>query len=62
MVFNARYIVDGDIVFKNACALRCEGIVSKRLGSSYRSRQALAQDQESGGAGCKARSGRRLGL
>jgi ATP-dependent DNA ligase len=36
MVFNAHYIVDGAIVFKNACALGCEGIVSKRLGSPYR--------------------------
>jgi ATP-dependent DNA ligase len=31
------HIVDGGIVFKNACALGCEGIVSKRLGSTYRS-------------------------
>jgi bifunctional non-homologous end joining protein LigD len=37
IVFNAYYIVSGDIVFKNACALGCEGIVSKRLGSPYRS-------------------------
>jgi bifunctional non-homologous end joining protein LigD len=27
----------GDIVFKHACALGCEGIVSKRLGLRYRS-------------------------
>ena len=26
-----------DVVFKHACALGCEGIVSKRLGSRYRS-------------------------
>ena len=37
IVFNAHYIVDGAIVFKNACALGCEGIVSKRIGSPYRS-------------------------
>jgi ATP-dependent DNA ligase len=37
IVFNAHYVVDGGIVFKNACALGCEGIVSKRLGSTYRS-------------------------
>jgi ATP-dependent DNA ligase len=37
IVFNAHYVVDGAIVFKNACALGCEGIVSKRLGSTYRS-------------------------
>jgi ATP-dependent DNA ligase len=28
---------DGLIVFHHACALGCEGIVSKRLGSRYRS-------------------------
>jgi hypothetical protein len=28
---------NGAIVFKHACALGCEGIVSKRLGSPYRS-------------------------
>jgi bifunctional non-homologous end joining protein LigD len=28
---------DGAIVFEHACALGCEGIVSKRLGSRYRS-------------------------
>ena len=37
IVFNAHYIVDGTIVYRNACALGCEGIVSKRLGSPYRS-------------------------
>jgi bifunctional non-homologous end joining protein LigD len=28
---------DGAIVFREACKLGCEGIVSKRLGSHYRS-------------------------
>ena len=28
---------DGEIVFKHACKLGCEGTVSKRLGSLYRS-------------------------
>jgi bifunctional non-homologous end joining protein LigD len=28
---------DGEILFEHACKLGCEGIVSKRLGSSYRS-------------------------
>jgi len=28
---------DGAVVFRHACALGCEGIVSKRLGSRYRS-------------------------
>ena len=37
IAFKAHYIVDGDIVFEHACKLGCEGIVSKRLGSLYRS-------------------------
>jgi ATP-dependent DNA ligase len=28
---------DGEIVYQQACKLGCEGIVSKRLGSPYRS-------------------------
>ena len=28
---------DADLIFEHACALGCEGIVSKRLGSKYRS-------------------------
>ncbi len=35
--FNQHYTSDGAIIYKQACALGCEGIVSKRLGSSYRS-------------------------
>jgi hypothetical protein len=30
---------DGEIVFEHACKLGCEGIVSKRLGSTYRLRR-----------------------
>ena len=37
IVFNAHFIADGAIVYRQACALGCEGIVSKRLGSTYRS-------------------------
>ena len=37
IVFNQHYNGDGAIIFKEACALGCEGIVSKRLGSHYRS-------------------------
>jgi len=37
IVFKAHYDGDGAIIFKQACALGCEGIVSKRLGSPYRS-------------------------
>jgi bifunctional non-homologous end joining protein LigD len=36
IAFNTHYAADGMTVFKNACALGCEGIVSKRLGSPYR--------------------------
>ena len=34
---NEQYNGDGAIIYKHACALACEGIVSKRLGSKYRS-------------------------
>ena len=37
IVLNEHYEGDGEIVFKHACKLGCEGIVSKRLGSLYRS-------------------------
>jgi bifunctional non-homologous end joining protein LigD len=36
LVLNAYYEEDGEIVFREACRLGCEGIVSKRLGSTYR--------------------------
>jgi bifunctional non-homologous end joining protein LigD len=34
---NRHFEVDGTVVYEQACALGCEGIVSKRLGSPYRS-------------------------
>jgi hypothetical protein len=37
IVFIATFEEPGDVVFKHACALGCEGIVSKRRGSRYRS-------------------------
>ena len=37
IAFNQHYDDDGPIIYKHACALGCEGIVSKRLGSPYRS-------------------------
>jgi bifunctional non-homologous end joining protein LigD len=37
IVFNTHYDGDGALIFRQACALGCEGIVSKRLGSPYRS-------------------------
>ena len=41
IVLNEHYEGDGDIIFKHACKLGCEGIVSKRLGSPYRSGRSL---------------------
>ena len=35
-IANAHFIADGAIVYRQACMLGCEGIVSKRLGSPYR--------------------------
>jgi ATP-dependent DNA ligase len=37
IVLNEFFEGDGDIIFEHACKLGCEGIVSKRLGSRYRS-------------------------
>ena len=37
IVLNEFFEGGGDIVYEHACKLGCEGIVSKRLGSRYRS-------------------------
>jgi ATP-dependent DNA ligase len=37
IAFNKHYVCDGAVVYKHVCDLGCEGIVSKRLGSTYRS-------------------------
>jgi bifunctional non-homologous end joining protein LigD len=37
IAFNRFFDVEGSIVFHHTCKLGCEGIVSKRLGSAYRS-------------------------
>jgi bifunctional non-homologous end joining protein LigD len=37
IAFNQHFAGDGAIIFKQACAMGCEGIVSKRLGTPYRS-------------------------
>ena len=37
LVLNEHFSGDGAIVYRKACRLGCEGIVSKRLGSPYRS-------------------------
>ena len=36
IVLSQLYEGDGEIVFREVCRLGCEGIVSKRLGSTYR--------------------------
>ncbi len=36
IAFNRHFDVEGAIVYRHACALGCEGIVSKRIGSPYR--------------------------
>jgi bifunctional non-homologous end joining protein LigD len=39
-VFNEHFTAEGAIVYRQACALGCERIVSKQLGSPYRSGRA----------------------
>lgn len=41
IVLNEHYEGDGSTIYKHACKLGCEGIVSKRLGSPYRSGRSL---------------------
>jgi bifunctional non-homologous end joining protein LigD len=36
IVLNEAFTGDGAVIYKHACALGCEGIVSKRLSSLYR--------------------------
>jgi bifunctional non-homologous end joining protein LigD len=40
MVLNEHFGGDGAVIYRHACALGCEGIVSKRLGSPYRAGQS----------------------
>jgi bifunctional non-homologous end joining protein LigD len=40
IAFNEHYSGEGAVFYKHACALGCEGIVSKRLGSPYRAGRA----------------------
>ena len=37
IAFNKRYDGAGAVIYKHACAPGCESILSKRLGSTYRS-------------------------
>jgi ATP-dependent DNA ligase len=57
IVFNAHFIADGAIVYRQACALGCEGIVSKppRIAVPLRPSGLLAEGQEPGGACSHAR-------
>jgi ATP-dependent DNA ligase len=41
IALNTHYVGHGEIVYQQACELGCEGIVSKRLGSTYRSGRML---------------------
>jgi bifunctional non-homologous end joining protein LigD len=41
IVLNEYFEEDGETVFREACKLGCEGIVSKRLGSMYRRGRSL---------------------
>ena len=36
IAFNKHFTGDGLVIFKHACSLGCDGIVSRRLGSAYR--------------------------
>jgi hypothetical protein len=51
---------DGEAVFRYACKLGLEGIVSKRKGSPYCSGRSPDWHEEPGGAGGEARGGRGL--
>lgn len=42
LAYNEHYSGDGPIIYKHACALGCEGIVSTRLGSTYRSGRVVS--------------------
>jgi len=57
IAFNAHFIADGAIVYRQACALGCEGIVSKRpgLALSLGTHRLLGEGQEPGGARGHAR-------
>jgi bifunctional non-homologous end joining protein LigD len=56
IALNAHYEAEGAIVYKHACSLGCEGIVSKRrLAVPRRARRLLAEGQEPGGTGSHAR-------
>jgi ATP-dependent DNA ligase len=41
IILNVHYEGDGAAIYKAACSLGCEGIVSKRLGSPYRAGRSV---------------------
>ncbi|MBO0718988.1 MAG: hypothetical protein J2P55_16890 [Rhizobiales bacterium] len=45
IVLNEHFEEDGEILFAHSCKLGCEGIVSNRLGSTYRSGPVAALGQ-----------------
>jgi hypothetical protein len=57
VVLNEHFEEDGAIVFREACKLGCEGIVSKRLGLalSVGAIRTLGEGQKSQSAGSQAR-------
>jgi bifunctional non-homologous end joining protein LigD len=63
LVLNEQFDHDGTLVFEHACLLGCEGIVSKRKDSRYRSGRShhWVEGQESGGTSGHARDRRGLG-
>lgn len=54
-MLNEHFEEDGAIVYREACRLGCEGIVSKRIGSSYRSGRSpyCVRVKNLGSAGCE---------
>lgn len=48
IVYNEHLEGDGEIIFREACQLGCEVIVSKRADSAYRSRSLTGLDQNQG--------------
>jgi bifunctional non-homologous end joining protein LigD len=48
LAFNEHFAAEGEMVYRQACALGCEGIVSKRLGCvlSFWARRLLGEGKE----------------
>ena len=63
IALNEHYDDDGAIIYKHACSLGCEGIVSKRLGLPYKAGRVShwVKVKKPSGAGGEARSLRGMG-